>query len=75
MLKEIVNNEKFQAMGTSFAVTLPEGTYTLYQSADGNTYTPYADSISGPDTLVVSGVKSGMYFYFDGLNNSVNVLL
>ena len=75
MLKRIENGERFQALGISFAVTLPQGTYTLYQSADGSIYTPYAEPISGNDTLVVNGIKSGMYFYFDGLTEGVNVLL
>lgn len=75
MLKRIENGEKFQALGTSFAVTLPQGSYTLYQSADGSIYTPYGEMIAGNDTLVVNGVKSGMYFYIDGLTESVNVLL
>lgn len=75
MLKKIENKERFQSMGTSFAITLPSGTYTLYQSADGEVYYPYGTEITGEDTLVVNGIKSGMFFYIEGLTEPVNVLL
>lgn len=39
MKKEIKNQERFQIIDGSAAVTVPAGTYTLFVSSDGETYT------------------------------------
>ena len=77
MIKKIKNQERFQIIDGSAAVTVPSGTYTLYVSSDGETYTQKGDAISGPETIVLANAPQGLYCYIDGIaeNTSVTLLL
>lgn len=67
MITKITNQQKFQIIDGSAAVTLPAGTYSLYISADGVTYTKKEDNIAGNDTLVIANAPQGLYCYIDGI--------
>ena len=77
MKKEIKNQERFQIIDGSAAVTVPTGTYQLYISADGENYTPKGDPIEGPETIVLANAPQGLYCYIDGIaeGQSVKLLL
>lgn len=75
MIKEIGNQEKFQIVDGSMAVTVPSGTYQLFISSDGVTYTPKGDAITGPDTIVVANAPQGLYVYIDGIADGTQVTL
>lgn len=77
MTKNIVNQQPFQIIDGSAAITVPEGTYQLYISADGINYTAKNDPITGPDTIVLANAPEGLYVYIDGIaeGTEVTVLL
>ena len=75
MIKKIKNQEKFQIIDGSAAVTVPSGTYQLYISADGDNYTQKGEAIEGPDTIVLANAPQGLYCYIDGLAEGESVTL
>jgi hypothetical protein len=75
MIKKITNQEKFQIIDGSAAVTVPSGTYQLYISADGENYTQKGEAIEGPDTIVLANAPQGLYCYIDGLAEGESVTL
>ena len=75
MKKEIKNQERFQIIDGSAAVTVPAGTYTLYISSDGETYTQKGDAVEGPETIVVANAPQGLYCYIDGITEGESVTL
>ena len=75
MKKEIKNQERFQIIDGSAAVTVPAGTYQLYISADGENYTPKEDPIEGPETIVLANAPQGLYCYIDGIAEGQSVTL
>lgn len=75
MKKEIKNQERFQIIDGSAAVTVPSGTYQLYISADGDNYTPKGDPIDGPETIVLANAPEGLYCYIDGIAEGQSVTL
>ena len=75
MKKEIKNQERFQIIDGSAAVTVPSGTYTLFVSADGENYTPKGDPIEGPETIVLANAPQGLYCYIDGIAEGQSVTL
>ena len=75
MIKKITNQEKFQIIDGSAAVTVPSGTYQLYISADGENYTQKGEAIEGPDTIVLANAPQGLYCYIDGIAENTNVTL
>lgn len=77
MTKNITNKQPFQIIDGSAAFTLPEGTYTLYISANGVDYTQKGDAITGPETFVIANAPQGLYIYVDGIadGTTITVLL
>ena len=75
MKKEIKNQERFQIIDGSAAVTVPAGTYQLYISADGETYTQKGEAINGPETIVLANAPQGLYCYIDGIAEGQSVTL
>ena len=75
MIKKIKNQEKFQIIDGSAAVTVPSGTYSLFVSSDGENYTQKGDAIEGPDTIVLANAPQGLYCYIDGLTEGESVTL
>ena len=75
MKKEIKNQERFQIIDGSAAVTVPAGTYQLYISADGENYTPKGDPIEGPETIVLANAPEELYCYIDGIAEGQSVIL
>lgn len=75
MIKKITNQEKFQIIDGSAAVTVPSGTYQLYISADGENYTPKGEPVEGPETIVLANAPQGLYCYIDGLTEGESVTL
>lgn len=75
MKKEIKNQERFQIIDGSAAVTVPSGTYQLYISADGDNYTPKGDPVEGPETIVLANAPEGLYCYIDGISEGQSVTL
>ena len=75
MKKEIKNQERFQIIDGSAAVTVPAGTYQLYISADGENYTPKGNQVDGPETIVLANAPQGLYCYIDGIAEGTNVTL
>ena len=75
MKKEIKNQERFQIIDGSAAVTVPSGTYTLFVSSDGENYTPKGDPIEGPETIVLANAPQGLYCYIDGIAEGQSVTL
>lgn len=75
MKKRIKNQERFQIIDGSAAITVPSGTYQLYISADGETYTKKGDEISGPETIVLANAPQELYCYIDGIPEGENVVL
>ena len=76
MIKVVNNQQPFQVIQDSFAFTVPyAATVKVYMSADGINYYPYKEDITTPDTVIVGGCVSDMYFYIDGITESVNVML
>lgn len=75
MIKKITNQEKFQIIDGSAAVTVPSGTYSLFVSSDGETYTQKGDPVEGPDTIVLANAPQGLYCYIDGIPENTNVTL
>ena len=77
MLKRVSNQERFQIIDGSMAVTLPEGEYQLYVSADGINYTSKGDKITGPDTFIVANAPKGLLCFLEGIadGKAVTVLL
>lgn len=75
MIKKIKNQEKFQIIDGSAAITVPSGTYQLYISADGENYTQKGEAIEGPDTIVLANAPQGLYCYIDGLAEGESVTL
>lgn len=75
MKKEIKNQERFQIIDGSAAVTVPAGTYQLYISADGETYTQKGDPVDGPETIVLANAPEGLYCYIDGIAEGQSVTL
>ena len=75
MKKEIKNQERFQIIDGSAAVTVPAGTYTLFVSSDGETYTQKGEAIEGPETIVLANAPQGLYCYIDGIAEGTNVIL
>ena len=75
MKKEIKTQERFQISDGSAAVTVPAGTYTLFVSSDGETYTPKGDPIDGPETIVLANAPQGLYCYIDGIAEGQSVTL
>ena len=67
MKKEIKNQERFQIIDGSAAITVPAGTYQLYISADGENFTTKGDPINGPETIVLANAPQGLYCYIDGI--------
>ena len=75
MKKEIKNQERFQIIDGSAAVTVPAGTYTLFVSSDGENYTPKGDPIEGPETIVLANAPEELYCYIDGIAEGQSVTL
>ena len=75
MKKEIKNQERFQIIDGSAAVTVPAGTYTLFVSSDGETYTKKGDQVEGPETIVLANAPQGLYCYIDGIAEGQSVIL
>ena len=75
MKKEIKNQERFQIIDGSAAITVPAGTYQLYISADGENYTPKGDPVEGPETIVLANAPQGLYCYIDGIAENESILL
>ena len=75
MKKEIKNQERFQIVDGSAAITVPSGTYQLYISADGENYTPKGDPIDGPDTIILANAPQDLYCYIDGIAEGESVTL
>lgn len=75
MKKKIKNQEKFQILDGSAAITVAAGTYQLYISADGENYTPKGEAIEGPETIVLANAPQGLYCYIDGIAEGQSVTL
>ena len=75
MKKLIKNQERFQIIDGSAAVTVPAGTYQLYISADGENFTTKGDLVDGPETIVLANAPQGLYCYIDGIAEGTNVTL
>ena len=75
MIKKIKNQERFQILDGSAAVTVPAGTYTLFVSSDGETYTQKGEAIEGPDTIVLANAPQDLYCYIDGIAEGESVTL
>lgn len=75
MKKEIKNQERFQILDGSAAITVPAGTYQLYISSDGENYTTKGDTVEGPETIVLANAPQGLYCYIDGIAEGTNVTL
>lgn len=75
MKKEIKNQERFQIIDGSAAVTVPAGTYTVFVSSDGETYTQKGDPVAGPETIVLANAPQGLYCYIDGIAEGQSVTL
>ena len=75
MKKEIKNQERFQIIDGSAAITVPEGTYQLYISADGENYTQKGEAVEGPETIVLANAPQGLYCYIDGIAEGQSVTL
>ena len=75
MKKEIKNQERFQIIDGSAAVTVPDGTYQLYISAGGENYTQKGEAINGPETIVLANAPQGLYCYIDGIAEGQSVTL
>lgn len=75
MIKKIKNQERFQIIDGSAAVTVHEGTYQLYISSDGETYTQKGEAINGPETIVLANAPQGLYCYIDGIAEGQSVTL
>ena len=73
MTKKITNQQSFQIIDGSAAITLPAGTYSLYISADGFNYTKKGDDIEGNDTIILSNAPQGLYCYIDGIAEGVEL--
>ena len=75
MIKKIKNQEKFQIIDGSAAVTVPSGTYSLFVSSDGENYTQKGEAIEGPETIVLANAPQGLYCYIDGIADNTYVTL
>lgn len=75
MKKKIKNQERFQILDGSAAITVSAGTYQLYISADGETYTQKGEAIEGPETIVLANAPQGLYCYIDGIAEGQSVTL
>lgn len=75
MRKKIKNQERFQIVDGSAAVTVPAGTYQLYISADGENYTPKGEPIEGPETIVLANAPQELYCYIDGIPENQTIVL
>lgn len=76
MYKIVKDKQPFQVVGSTMAFTIPYSTTaTLYMSADGVNYYPYEQQIKAPDTIIVNGCVTDMYFYIDGINDDLKVLI
>lgn len=75
MILKITNEQPFQVIDGTVAITLPSGTYQLYISADGVNYTQKGEDINGNDTLVLANAPKGLYCYISGLAEETTVLL
>ena len=75
MKKKIKNQERFQILDGSAAITVPAGTYQLYISADGENYTHKGDPVEGPETIVLANAPQGLYCYIDGIAEGTSVIL
>ena len=75
MKKEIKNQERFQIIDGSAAVTVLAGTYSLFVSSDGENYTQKGDPVDGPETIVIANAPQGLYCYIDGIAENTNVTL
>lgn len=75
MRKKIKNQERFQIVDGSAAVTVPAGTYQLYISSDGENYTPKGEPVEGPETIVLANAPEELYCYIDGIADNTNVTL
>lgn len=75
MKKKIKNQERFQIVDGSAAITVPAGTYQLYISADGDNYTPKGDQVEGPDTIILANAPQDLYCYIDGIAEGESVTL
>ena len=75
MRKKIKNQERFQIVDGSAAVTVPAGTYQLYISADGENYTPKGEPIEGPETIVLANAPEELYCYIEGIAENQTIVL
>lgn len=75
MILKVTNEQPFQVVDGTVAVTLPTGTFQLYISADGINYTKKGEDIEGDDTLILTNAPKGLYCYISGLSEEVTVLL
>jgi hypothetical protein len=73
MLKKIKNQQVFQIIDGTCAITLPQGTYTLYISADGVNYTQKGEAIEGGDTLIMANAPIDLYCYLDGIEQGTEL--
>jgi hypothetical protein len=77
MTKNISNQEKFQIIDGTAAITVGNGTYQLYVSADGINYTSKGDAVTGPDTIILANAPKGLFCFIDGIptGEEITVLL
>lgn len=75
MRKKIKNQERFQIVDGSAAVTVPAGTYQLYISADGENYTPKGEPIEGPETIILANAPQELYCYIEGIAENQTIVL
>lgn len=77
MTKNITNQEKFQIIDGTAAITVGNGTYQLYVSADGINYTSKGDAVTGPDTIILANAPRGLFCFIDGIadGEEITVLL
>jgi len=72
--KEIVGSQPFQIESShSFAVSPSSQGYTFMYSTDGYNYTAWPEDVPANENLVVNGIATGMYFYFDGNEDTVTI--
>ena len=62
MKKEIKNQERFQIIDGSAAVTVPAGTYTLFVSSDGEIYSQKCFPIFCFLIIVLGNARQGVYW-------------
>lgn len=70
MVKSIINNDVFQIVDGTAAVTIDDAnTVQLYISSDGTNFTPKGDAITTPETITIANAPQGLYCKLSGLTD------